>query len=151
MDDNFMWSIIETKQKNDMQKVIACNEYTTKFGVSLSEEDVKELYQSRRSTLIEQERIELAESILPKLIYEFCDSPYIYQDNYLESLEGLQEVFYLYKNESMDELTDDELLTYMKKHFNDECEGSIEYLADTCLEAFCRAIRAGEDPNDGGF
>ncbi|BCN30650.1 DUF6323 family protein [Anaeromicropila herbilytica] len=143
MDDNKIWSLIQIQQKNEIQKVIECNEYTKKYGVILSEKDVIELYHSRKDALIEQERIELGGSILPKLIFQFCDSAYIYQDNYLEMLEGLQDIFYLYKNESLDELTDDELLEYMKEHFEEECQGSLDYLADTCLEDYCRNLREG--------
>ena len=32
------------------------------------------------------------------------------QENYADTLMRLQDIFYLYKNESLDELTDDELL-----------------------------------------
>ena len=47
----------------------------------------------------------------------------------------------IYANESLDELSDDELIEYMKKHFDDDCQGSLEYLEDTCLEDFARSIR----------
>lgn len=59
----------------------------------------------------------------------------------METITRLQEIFYLYKNESMDELTDDELLDYMKEAFEGECEGSLEFLEETVLEGFARNIR----------
>jgi len=98
---------------------------------------------ARKNSLKEQERIEFGGGILPKLIFAFCDSPFIYQDNYVDTLECLQNIFYLYKNESLDELSDDELIEYMKKHFDNDCQGSLEYLEDTCLEDFARSIRVG--------
>ena len=70
---------------------------------------------------------------------------YIEQRNYLETIIRLQEIFYLYKNESMDGLTDDELLEVMKNAFDGECEGALEYLEDTILENLARSIRRGED------
>lgn len=91
--------------------------------------------------LKEQQRIEFGEGILPKLIFTFCDSPYIYQDNYVDTIRRLQEIFYLYKNESMDEFSDDELLDFMKNAFDGECEGSLEYLEETCLEELARSVR----------
>lgn len=131
-----------------LQKILDCTQYTEKFGIIIKEQDVKMLLKDRKSILMEQERIEFGESILPKLIYTFCDSPFIYQDNFLETIEILQEIFYIYKNESLDELSDDELLTYMKEHFNSDCQGSLEYLEETCLEEFCRKIRGGNLVND---
>lgn len=111
--------------------------------VIISEEDACTLVEERNTILKEQERIEFGDSILPKLLFIFCDSPYIYQDNYLESIGRLQEIFYLYKNESMDDVSDDELLEIMKEYFDGECQGSLDYLEETCLEAFAREIRKG--------
>lgn len=48
--------------------------------------------------------------ILDRLIYTFCDSQYISQDSYAETLTKLQNIFYQFKNESADRVTDDELL-----------------------------------------
>ncbi|WP_075719156.1 DUF6323 family protein [Roseburia sp. 499] len=127
--------------KNQLQKVIDMNQKTEKFGLALTEEEAKLLVERRQENLREQQRVEFGEGILPKLIFTFCDSPYIYQENYVETITRLQEIFYLYKNESMDELTDDELLDYMKEAFEGECEGSLEFLEETVLEGFARNIR----------
>lgn len=124
-----------------IQSILQTNQYTKQFGVTLSEEDSILLLNERKTNLKEQERVEFGGGILPKLIFTFCDSPYIYQDNYLDSLERLQEIFYLYKNESLDEITDEELLDYMKYKFDGICQGSLDYLEDTCLERFARNIR----------
>lgn len=82
---------------------------------------------------------------MPKLIFAFCDSPFIYQDNYEEMLFGLQEVFYYFKGEMMEEISDDELITVMKEKFDTECQGSLEYLQETVLEEIARSIREGEN------
>lgn len=127
--------------QNQLQKVIEMNEKTQKFGLVLSEEDAKMLVERRNTNLRELQRVEFGEGVLPKLIFTFCDSPYIYQGNYVDTIMRLQEIFYLYKNESMDELTDDDLLEFMKEAFDGECEGDLEYLEDTALEEFARSIR----------
>lgn len=127
--------------QNQLQGIAEMNETTQKFGLVLTVEDAKMLVERRRETLQEQQRVEFGEGILPKLIFAFCDSAYICQNNYADTLMRLQEIFYLYKNESMDELTDDELLEYMKRAFDGECEGSLEYLEETVLEEFARDIR----------
>jgi len=100
-----------------------------------------ELLKNKNAYLKGQERVEFGESILNKIIFTFCDSPFIYQDNYVEMIEGLTEIFYIYKNESMDELSDVELLEYMKGCFDGKCQGDLDYLEGTCLEAFCRNVR----------
>lgn len=128
-------------QKNQMAKVLEMNDKIDQFGLVLSEEDAAMLVQSRSDVLKEQQRVEFGEGILPRLILNFCDSPYIYQGNFAETIERLQEIFYMYKNESMDEISDDELLEYMRDCFDGECEGSLEYLEDTVMEAFARDVR----------
>lgn len=131
--------------QNQIRDLVACNDYTKQFGITLSKKEAMELIEERRENLIRQERIEFSEGILTKLIFAFCDSPYIYQNNYVDTIQRLQEIFYLYKNESLDELTDDELIEYMKMQFDGKCQGDLDYLEDTSLEAFARKIRRGYD------
>ncbi|MGN0307839.1 MAG: DUF6323 family protein [Lachnospiraceae bacterium] len=118
------------------------NRYTGQFGLILTKEDIDVLIRERMNCLKEQQRIEFGEGILPKLIFAFCDSSFIFQENYLDTLIRLQEIFYLYKNEALDELSDDELIAYMQESYNGECQGSLEYLEAACLEAFARGIRS---------
>ncbi len=136
--------LIRQSLQNELKlqdKLLQCNQYTQRFGLVLNEEDSAMLLAERKESLKTHGRVEFSESILPALIMAFCDSAYIYQDNYLEMMERLLDIFYLYKNESLDILTDDELIDYMRKHFEGECEGSVEHLEDTCLEQFARDIR----------
>ena len=128
-------------EQNQLANVMETNRFTQKFGLSLSDEDAEILVADRRDSLHKQRRVEFGEGILPKLIFAFCDSPYIYQDNYVDTIGRLQDIFYLYKNESMDEATDDELIDFMKEQFEGECQGSLEHLEDTSLEQFARDIR----------
>lgn len=129
--------------KNQIQKVVDMNQKTERFGLTLTEEDAKLLVERRKENLLEQRRVEFGEGILPKIIFYFCDSAYIYQGNYVDTLTCLQEIFYLYKNEMLDEISDDELLQFMKEQYEKICFGDLEYLEGTCLENFAQAIRAG--------
>lgn len=140
MDDN--WLIL-LNQSSQLAAVEKANEYTKKFGLTLSNEDVQLLFSERKYALKEQERVEFGEGILPKLIYAFCDSAFLDQNNYAEYLCRLQEMFYLFKEESLDLLTDDELITFMREQFEETCFGDLAYLEDTCLKNFSEAIRAG--------
>ncbi len=130
-------------ERTQIQKVMESNQYTEQYGLTLSEQDAEILAQERKSTLIEQKRVEFGESILPRIIYEFCDSAFISQSNYVESLTRLQEIFFLYKNEMLDEISDEELLNFMKEQFGTVCFGDFDYLEGTCLDIFAQAVRAG--------
>lgn len=145
MEEELFRLMLEGNKKQELNRINNCNQYTEKYGLVLSEQDTLTLLKNRQNNLKEQERVEFGEGILTKLIYAFCDSPYIYQDIYMETLSQLQEIFYLYKNESLDEFSDDELIDYMRVAFNGVCQGSLEYLEDTCLEMLARDIRSRSD------
>ena len=78
------------------QEISACDSISEKYGLSLSEQEITELVERRHEALLASGRIEFAGGILPKLIYAFCDSPYIEQSNYAYTLSELQEAFYYY-------------------------------------------------------
>lgn len=137
--------MILLQKQNQLDKVIKTNQTTEQFGLSLTEQDAKLILEERKKSLSEQRRIEFGEGIETKIIYEFCDSDYIDQSNYVESIIRLQEIFYLYKNEMQDEITDDELIHLMKEQFEIICFGDFDYLESTCLANFAQAIRAGYD------
>lgn len=139
MDNCLMLLLSEQKQMDCIRET---NEYTHQFGLHLTDGEIQELIMRRRECLSEQQRVEFGNGILEQIIFAFCDSDFLYQENYAETIARLQDIFYLYKNESMDELTDDELLKIMKDAFEGECQGSLAYLEETCLEQFARDIRA---------
>lgn len=139
---NMDWMVV-LQQQNQLQKVLETNQATDKFGLVLSKEDAALIMEERKTTLAKQKRVEFGESIVPKLIYEFCDSDFIDQNNYVETLIRLQEIFYLFKNEMQDEITDDELIHLMKEQFELLCFGDLDYLESTCLANFAQAVRAG--------
>lgn len=142
MINNFQ-ELMQKKKEYELTALLAYNEKTEKFGLSLTQEEAEELVASRNESLKEHQRIEFGEGILDKLIYVFCDSQYISQNNYLEQLKKLQDVFYFFKNECKDKLTDEELIQFMKEQYEDVCMGDIQYLADTCLVRLAQAVNRG--------
>lgn len=142
------WMIL-LQEQNQLTKVVRTNETTERFGLSLTAQDARLILEERKNTLSEQRRIEFGEGITEKIIYEFCDSDYIHQSIYVETIIRLQEIFYLYKNEMNDEITDDELLHLMKEQYENLCFGDLDYLESTCLANFAEAIRAGYDGYKG--
>lgn len=130
-------------EKAKVSELLDTNAYTGKYGLVLSREDAGRLMAFRKRTLAETKRVEFGRGILPAIIYEFCDSAYIQQSDYAETIARLQEIFFHYKNELMDRLSDEELLHFMKEQFETVCEGDLDYLAGTCLSVFSQAARAG--------
>ncbi len=136
------WMLAYQRQEM-LTKTLETNEKSERFGLTLTRQDAELLLQERGNALREQKRVEFGGGILPQLIDTFCDSDFICQSNYVETLVRLQEIFYLYKNEVQDNLTDDELLHLMKEQFEFLCFGDLDYLEGTCLCNFAQAVRAG--------
>lgn len=130
-------------EARELSQVLACNERSEEFGLFLTPEEAKQLVAAKNESLAKCQRAEFGSGVLNKLIEAFCDSDFIEQDEYLNILSELQDIFYLFKNESVDELSDDELIAFMREQFETVCFGDLDYLADTCLERFSRAVRAG--------
>lgn len=135
--------ILSFQQRELLEKTLETNRKAERFGLTLTRQDAELLLQERGHALREQGRVEFGRGILPKLIDTFCDSDFISQQDYVDTLARLQEIFYLYKNEVQDELTDDELLNLMKEQFEFLCFGDLDYLEGTCLSNFAQAVRAG--------
>ena len=131
--DNSYLEIVNQRKQIEIANIKKCNEYTNKYGLILSDNQISNLLEKRKETLKETGRIEFREGIIDKLIKEFCDSPYINQENYTETLYELIEMFYEYKNETKDLITDDELIEFMKKSFDGICQGDLEYLSGTVM------------------
>lgn len=125
------------------QEILVCNEYSEQFGLTLTSAEAAELVENRSESLKNAGRVEFGGGILPKLIYAFCDSPYMEAETYAETLAELQETFYYYKSEAMEALSDDELIENMVAVFNGQAQGSAEYLSGTSLDALCRYARSG--------
>ena len=143
MSENFALTIQNMKKKQLAMEIKKCNEITMKYGVTLSDTQIESLINKRFESLKNTGRVEFGDGVLKELIEAFCNSPYIIQENYEETLEELQDIFYFFKGEAMEQIADDELIEFMKEYFNGECQGSIECLSGTNLEELCRNTRYG--------
>lgn len=135
--------IVLLQQQSLVSEVVETNHVTERYGLSLNKQDAELIVAERRHALRNSRRVEFGGGIMTRIIYEFCDSGFIDQNNYVDTLVRLQEIFFLYKNEMQDEISDDELLHFMREQFDQICYGDLDYLADTCLAIFAQAIRAG--------
>ena len=137
--------MLRMSEQYQIEQIIKANEFSKEYGLTLTKEEATVLAQCGRSTLKTERRVEFGDSIMPKLIRAFADSSFINKDNYADILARLQDIFYLYKNESMDMVSDDDLISIMKNAYERESGGDLQYLEGTALEAFARKVRAGEN------
>lgn len=144
MEQNRNW-MEQFDSRNQMAEILDTNAYTEKFGLIVSKEDAQMILAARRTILKQQRRVEFGRSVTEALIKEFCDSQYIEQDHFTEDLIRLQEIFYTFKNEMLDLVTDDELLHFMREQFDEPCMGDLDYLEETVLPIFAQAVRNGYD------
>lgn len=143
MENKLMAIYDSAVNKQTFIEIQQCNEETLEYGLKLSDEDIKIILRTRSEVLRNNGRVEFGGAIIKKIIYSFSDSPYISQYNYLETLDELIEIFYYYKNETMDEISDDELIELMKGYFDNECQGSLELLRDKYLDTIAHDIKYG--------
>ncbi|MCR1951118.1 MULTISPECIES: DUF6323 family protein [Clostridium] len=129
--------------KQTFLEIQKCNDETLHYGLKLSEEDIKIILETRKESLIKTGRVEFSGGLIQKIILAFCDSPYISQYNYIETIDDIIEAFYYYKNETMDEIGDDELINLMKNYFDNECQGSLDLLKYKYLDNIAHNIKYG--------
>ncbi|MFQ8600006.1 MAG: DUF6323 family protein [Oscillospiraceae bacterium] len=110
------------------------NEASAQYGLLLTREQAGLLLQARREALRKCGRIEFGSGVIDKLADAFCDSPYLSPGCYVQALQKLQELFYTYKNETLDLISDDELIEQMAYYFNTSCEGSFALLESRELD-----------------
>lgn len=130
-------------QKHAVNEIMGCNDYTKKFGLIISQNQAIELVKTRSIALNHNGRIEFGGGIIDIIIKEFCDSVYISMENYTQIINGLIEAFYYYKNETLDLISDEDLIKFMKFSFDGVCQGSVELLIGHQLYEFARKLRYG--------
>lgn len=146
MKEDVFLTPVEMQKLSALGELRGCNTLTARFGLTLTETQMQSLVERRFDALRDTGRIEFGQGVLGKLIEAFCDSPYLSQENYEETVAELQDCFYYFKNESMDSISDEELIEAMKAVFDGRAQGSLDYLAGTALEELCRWAREGWDP-----
>ncbi len=129
--------------KHAISEIVACYEITFQYCLSLTPSEAKELVETRTLALKNNGRIEVGGGIIDKIIMVFCDSPYMSQHNYAETLHELVEIFYFFKNETLDLISDDELIDWMKKYFDTSCQGSLDLLKSRELVKLAHEVVQG--------
>lgn len=130
-------------QKQAVNEIMAINEATRQFGLTLTPKQAVDLVETRTLALQQTGRIEIGGGMIDKMITAFANSSFLTSYNYAETLNDLVELFYYFKNETLDQVSDDDLIQFMNKAFNGVCQGSLELLAGRELVRMAHNIRFG--------
>ncbi|MEG0771297.1 MAG: DUF6323 family protein [Clostridia bacterium] len=148
MDFSITNIINKNMQKQTVDTILSCNEISRKYALTLTKEQAIKLVENKNSSLKSNGRVEFEGDIINKIILGFCNSAYISMYNYEETLNNLVELFFYYKNETNDLMSDDELIEFMSKEFEGKAFGSIDKLRDDCLEKLVQNLKNGKPIND---
>ncbi len=127
------------------QEILDLNEVSSKYGLVLSEEEAKELSDTRNRAIVENERVEIGAGAVTKIIERFCSSRYITSENYTYVLNELTYFFYYIKTETDDKISDNELIEELFERFELYCRGSIDTLMGREVERIIRKVNSGEN------
>jgi len=144
--DNTLMAIFSNGLLSDQSstaKILSLNEKTEQYGLSLTPVDAAALMQTRTEALSANGRIEVGSETVGKLIDAFYDSSFINQRDYTAIMHDLIDMFYYSKNETMDLISDDDLIEFMKNCFEYRCMGSLELLKGRELEKLADNLRRG--------
>ncbi len=129
-------SNLQTKQENE---ILNLNEESQIYGLTLNQEDVKEIINSRDNTLKNYGRIELDIGVTKMIIENLYKSQYTDKDDYVYLINDLHEIFYYLKNETLDKISDVEIIEIIDEFYNN-CSGRIDILQEKC-EEFAKSYR----------
>ena len=145
MDNNLaaFFSLDLFSDPNAVTQILSLNEKTEQFGLALSSADATALMQTRTDALNANGRVEVGSVTIDKIIDAFCDSQYINQRDYADTLHELINIFYYTKSETLDLISDDELIAFMKDSFEHSCMGSLDLLYGRDLNKLAENLRFG--------
>ena len=129
--------------------LLRCNEATAAQGLALTIQDWEELQAGRRAALADTGRVEFGPGIVTELARAVSASPYLRQENYAETLDHLQDLFYHWKGLCREQASDREVIDALAALFDDPAQGSADYLDGLSGEEILHYIRTGQRPGEG--
>lgn len=143
-------SFRQLSKKEQVNKVLECNNRSLDFGLALTQKQVEQILETRDQALQTNQRIEFQSTIIEDIIEEFMDSQFITKYNYAEIIEGLIEIFYYYKDETEEyNLSDEEIIHYLKVAYDGVCQGSLDSLYEEQLSKLIDSISQNLDIYEG--
>ncbi len=147
MTKNIILSSLQDKSMNIAKnEILKINEESSVYGLILTSENVEEIIKSRGYSLKTYGRIDLNMDSTKKIINKIYISQYTDKDDYVEIINDLQDIFYYLKNETLDKISDNEIIDIIGE-FYEETSGridNVQNLAEKYALDF-RLGRMGED------
>ncbi|MEG0593286.1 MAG: DUF6323 family protein [Coprobacillus sp.] len=137
--------VLNEKKKEKIESILVCNHVSNQYGLVLNESEVLQIIETQESSLKELERVEFGGDIIEQIIYAFYDSQFISKYEYGDSISRLVEIFYCYREELDERLSDEQIIEYMKRAFNGPCQGSYDSLEDGLLWSITNALDDNKD------
>lgn len=136
---NYSNPITVLEKKTD--RLLQTNEEAQKYNLCLSQKEAEMVAKTESEAIKAQERIEIGESAAARIADKFMQSTFVSKENYADTLCVLTELFYTVKNESLDVLSDEEVIDVMFEYYEKYSCGSIELLSGRDLGEMCRKVR----------
>ena len=137
-------SITESEKRYVAKELMLLGDKTAQYGITLSEKDCLEIAECRYESLKENERIEVGLGATQKIIEKFCESGYVNQNNFSETVEGLLECFYMIKTETNDKVDDETVLEVLNYIFENDAGGDVSKIYDcAALDEYIREVKEG--------
>ncbi len=137
--------ILSSLQKNAMivakSEILKINDKSSDYGLILTSQDVEEIIKSRAYSLKTYGRIDLNMDATKKLINKIYTSQYTDKDDYVEMINELQDVFYYLKNETLDKISDDEIIDLIGE-FYEKSSGRLDNI-ENLAEKFAMNFKCG--------
>ena len=121
MENNILKLLKNDLQEYSSKKIMNLIEDSINYGLRLTEEDVEEIMKSMDEALKRTGRIETSTNSLEKIIKFLYSSPYTDKDNYVEVIDDMVEIFYFFKSQVLDLMSDDEVIEILDEVYNDKC------------------------------
>lgn len=129
----------ENSIKLTVDRILNYNEKLSQHGLILSEKQALEIARSRSDSLVSNGRIDFDCSVTEKLIGAFSDSSFLDQDSFASAICQFTDIFYFFKNETLDKIDDNMLVNIIKDTFENECGGDIDFVFDVLMEKLTRS------------
>lgn len=127
------------------KEILELNSVSEQYGLTLTEDEARELSETRNTAVSENERVEIGSGPVIDIIKRFCTSRYITKENYTYILNEVTSIFYYIKTETDDKISDKDLLDELFQRFELQCRGSIDVLIGREAERIIRKVNSGEN------
>ena len=127
-------SLDRVLRENRVNELLVFNKVLKKHGLVLTPSDAEEIIAARTRVLENQGRIELDINVSKTLINRIAMSSYVNQDNYVETINEMYEIFHYIKNASSDLVSDEEVIDAIMVYYDQVCGGSTEYVMGKGIE-----------------